>query len=203
LIVMALIVVGAVSILRPEQLPGSEDFKQGSAAQRILVGYAGLQIFADHPVAGVGWRQSSQPDVIGDREVAIAVRRRFPDVRKVLYPDVTPTTVHNTYIQVLAELGIIGFLLFAAMIVTIGYRVVDLIRRLGASHPLYRPAFVMALVLVSSLIFHNEVPLFGGQAETIIPVMIVGVLAAISRIDLEDRLIESSRGAPGRRIRSL
>ncbi len=201
LIVMAVIVIGAVSVLRPEQLPGSEDFKQGSATQRILVGYAGLQVFADNPIAGVGWRQSSEPEVIGDRDIAIAVRRRFPDAREVLYPDVTPTTVHNTYVQVLAELGIIGFLLLAALIVAVGYRVVDLLRRLGPAHPLYRPAFVMALVLVSSLIFHNEVPLFGGQAETIIPVMVVGVLAAISRMDLDDRLTGGSRDERGRRIR--
>ncbi len=69
---------------------------------------------------GAGWRQSSSPDVIGDREIAAEVRERFPDARGEFYPDVSPSSVHNTYVQILADLGLVGFALFAALLVAIG-----------------------------------------------------------------------------------
>ena len=113
-----------VQVFRPEQLPGSEDFDDRSATQRIVVAAAGIEIFERNPIVGVGWRQSTAPEVIGDREIATEVRRQFPDARPTFFPDVTPASVHNTYIQILADLGLIGFTLFAALLITLGVRIV-------------------------------------------------------------------------------
>ena len=171
-----------VQIFRPEQLPGSEGFNDRSATQRIIVAAAGIELFERHPVIGVGWRQSSAPDVIGDREIAVEVRRRFPDARNVLFPDVTPASVHNTYIQILAELGLIGFFFFATMLAVIAVRTISLLKRLGSGHELYAITFTLSLGLLLTLIWHNETPLFGGQSETVIPVLIVGMLAAVAKM---------------------
>ena len=178
----AIVVFTLVQVFRPEQLPGSEDFDDRSATQRIVVAAAGIEIFERNPIVGVGWRQSTAPEVIGDREIATEVRRQFPDARPTFFPDVTPASVHNTYIQILADLGLIGFTLFAALLITLAVRIVALLRRLGRDHDLYPETFAMSLCLLAAVIWHNETPLFGGQAETVIPVLLVGMIAAVARM---------------------
>ena len=177
-----ILVFTSIQVFRPEQLPGSEDFNDRSATQRIIVAAAGIEIFERNPIVGVGWRQSTAPEVIGDREIATEVRRQFPDARPTFFPDVTPASVHNTYIQILADLGLIGFTLFAALLITLGVRIVALLRRLGREHDLYPETFAMSLCLLAAVIWHNETPLFGGQAETVIPVLLVGMIAAVARM---------------------
>jgi O-antigen ligase len=179
------LVFGAVQLFRPEVTPGSEEFKDSSAARRILTIAAGFEIFERNPVIGAGWRQSSNPGVIGDRDVVTDVRRRFPEARPAYYTDVTPTFVHNAYVQVLADLGLVGFLLFVAVIVAIAVRVRDLLRRLGSDHELRREAWVMGLGLLLLLVWFNDKPMFGGQPETVVAALLIGTLAATSRIVAE------------------
>jgi O-antigen ligase len=178
----AVLVFSVVQSVRPEATPNSSSFRESSTAQRIILGATGLEIFAHNPIIGVGWRESSSPAVTGDREIATAIRRKFPNARPIFYPDVTPGSVHNTYVQVLADLGLIGFALFAAMILTIARRVTRLLRDLGRDHELWPQASVMALGLLLVLIWWNDNPLFGGQPETVIPALLVGSLAAIARM---------------------
>jgi hypothetical protein len=184
-LVMALagvLVFGVVRFVRPNVTPGSRDFTTSSTYQRIVLGSAGLEIFARNPVLGVGWRESNSPRVIGNRAVNIRLRERFPSADPTFYPDVNPTSVHNTYIQLLADLGLVGFLLFVAMIVAVTSRVRNLLRRLGPGHELWPQAWAMSLGLLLMLIWLNDNPLFGGQPETVIPALFVGALAATSRI---------------------
>jgi hypothetical protein len=49
-------------------------------------------------------------------EIARELRTRFPGARHDFFPDVTPASVHNTYVQMLADLGLIGFVLFITAI---------------------------------------------------------------------------------------
>jgi O-antigen ligase len=176
------LVFSVVQFLRPEVSPASESFRNGSAAQRIILGAAGLEIFERNPIVGAGWRQSSSPQVIGDREIAMEVRRRFPDFRPIFYPDVTPGSVHNTYVQILADLGLVGFALLVALIVTVALRVRELLRRLGREHALWPQAWTMSLGLLLVLIWSNDNPLFGGQVDTVVPSLFLGALAAIARM---------------------
>jgi O-antigen ligase len=176
------LVFSVVQFLRPEATPNSESFRNSSTAQRIILGAAGLEIFERNPVVGAGWRQSSSPQVIGDREIAMEVRRRFPDSRPIFYPDVTPGSVHNTYVQILADLGLIGFGLLVALIVTVAMRVRELLRRLGREHPLWPPAWTMSFGVLLVLIWINDNPLFGGQVDTVVPALFIGALAAIARM---------------------
>lgn len=179
-----LVVFGVVQQLRPEVTPGGEGFRAGSGTHRAILATAGLEIFERNPIVGVGWRGSSDPAVIGSREIAVEVRRRFPTSRQVFFPDVSPTSVHNLYVQLLADLGLVGFFLFLGLAGVIGYRAVELLRRLGRTHELWRPAFAMTLSLLLLLIWHNDNPLYGGQTETVIPVILIGTLAAVAKMTL-------------------
>jgi O-antigen ligase len=181
-IVAGVVVFSAVQAFRPEVLPGSDHFEESSAAHRVVVGAAGLEIFERNPLIGVGWRQSSEPDVIGDREVVNDVRRRFQEVRPSLFPDVRPTSVHSSYVQILAELGLVGFALFTALIAAIAASAWKLLRSLDRNDKLWREAWAMSMGLVLVLVWLNDNPLFGGQPETEIMALLLGALAATSRI---------------------
>jgi O-antigen ligase len=84
---------------------GAEEL--GSRVKRIAFMIAGLRMFADHPLLGVGISQFGyfynfyQP--LGLAGMAETVK---------LIPN-------NIYVELLAELGIIGFLMFAAFLVTV------------------------------------------------------------------------------------
>ncbi len=108
-VIAGAVAFGIVHATRPEQIPGSPQFSYSSTYSRIVVGAAGLEIWEHHPIFGVGWRGSNTPSVIGARDINIAVRQQLPDANPIFYPDVTPTSVHNTYIQILADLGLVGF----------------------------------------------------------------------------------------------
>ena len=169
-------------VLRPESLPGRLEFTSSTTMHRVLVGAAGLEIFRHHPVIGVGWQQSSKPEYIGDPEINRALGRRFPDAYPHLFPDVRPTSVHNLYIQTLAEAGIIGFIvLMGAFAVTFG-RIRSLVRRLEGDQWAYQTARFLALSLLLMVIWLNENSLFGGQLPTNLIVLVIGLAGALARI---------------------
>jgi O-antigen ligase len=182
LTLIGVIVLGMVHILRPSNAPGSSNFGSSSTLQRAMLGTAGLEIYKQNPVIGAGWRRSQQPEVIGSRDVALAVRKAFPNVKEEFYPDVTPLTVHNTYIQILADLGTVGMLFFLAMLLAIGVATRRLLKRLRLGSPLWDMAWCSALGLLLALVWLNDNPLYGGQIETILIATLVGCLAAIDRI---------------------
>jgi O-Antigen ligase len=88
-----------------------------SYTQRTLLAYIGLRIWLNHPVVGAGWYGSTEPAVVGPE--LPAAHRRFPDVA----PEAFPGPAHEwgvqlLYLQALADLGIVGFLLLVAALVT-------------------------------------------------------------------------------------
>lgn len=90
--------------------PGVETF-----SHRTLLAYLGLRIWSDHPIAGAGWQASGEYDLVS-RYLPDA-HERFPDVPDEAFP--TPSRrygVQNAYVQVLADLGAIGLLLFGGLL---------------------------------------------------------------------------------------
>jgi O-antigen ligase len=83
-------------------------------AQRTVLAYIGIRIFADNPVVGVGWQRSARPDVF--EPYVDDARRRFPDVVDLAFP--APGRewgVQNFYIQMLADAGVIGLVLLLGL----------------------------------------------------------------------------------------
>jgi O-antigen ligase len=174
--------LGIVQVLRPGATPGSTDFRTSSTSQRIIVGWAAVEMFERDPVFGVGWRRSDSPAVIGDRDIAFAVRARFQGANEEFFPDVTPTSVHNAYLQVLAELGVLGVLALGFMIAAVGAGMVRVVRSLPRGDPLWAPARALVLVALLVLVWLNDNPLYGGQVETVVLAVAVGGVLAIGRI---------------------
>lgn len=84
--------------------------------QHTLLAYIGLRIWLHHPIVGAGFEASNDYATYG-RELA-AAHRHFPDVAPSAFP--TPTRsygVQDLYVQVLADLGIVGLVLLAALFV--------------------------------------------------------------------------------------
>lgn len=83
-------------------------------SQRTVLAYIGLRIFEDHPLVGVGWQRSARPEVF--EPYVEDARRRFPDVVELAFPaEGREWGVQNLYIQMLADAGVIGFLLLLAV----------------------------------------------------------------------------------------
>jgi O-antigen ligase len=180
LAIAGLLVFGLVQFLRPSATPTDPAFRESSTSQRIILGSAGLEVFERNPVIGAGWQRSRSPTVIGDPEIASELRSRFPTAKQDFFPDVSPASVHNTYVGVLADLGLIGFALFAAVIVSIGWWTLRLLGRVRGSD--LRPlAWSSALGLVVILLWLNDNPIQGGQLDTIVLAILAGALAAVDK----------------------
>lgn len=84
---------------------------ESNTSVRLLFWGAGLEMLYAHPFTGVG---------AGNYEVAFAAGRRdfvarYPDSPLVAaWEERMPERAHNTYVQMLAELGVIGFAFFVA-----------------------------------------------------------------------------------------
>jgi hypothetical protein len=94
----------------------SADQNVESYAHRSVLAWIGWQIFLDHPVTGVGWEASGDPSRF--MPYVPAARRTFPDEPDLAFP--APNRrygVQNLYVQILADLGAIGFLLLASVFV--------------------------------------------------------------------------------------
>jgi O-antigen ligase len=82
-------------------------------SHHTLLAYIGYRIWLRHPVAGAGWQASGEEPAYGP--VLPAAHRRFPDVAPLSFP--APGReygVQNGYVQVLADLGVIGLVLWLA-----------------------------------------------------------------------------------------
>src|SRR5207244_10171773 len=118
--VIAVAVVGALGMRNTDlgkYLGFLEHEKQQNVetySHRTVLAYIGYRMWLDHPIAGVGWEASGDPARFL-HYVPIA-RRRFPDQPDLVFPSPKRLYgVQNLYLQTLADLGAVGFLLLAAV----------------------------------------------------------------------------------------
>ena len=79
--------------------------------------YLGWRVFLDHPVAGAGWQASGDEYVYGP--YLPVLHRKFPNTPPEGFPSPAhPYGIQNAYVQALADLGVVGLLLFVAALLT-------------------------------------------------------------------------------------
>jgi len=82
--------------------------------QHTVLAYIGLRIWLHHPIAGAGFEASKEFSTYG-RELD-AAHDRFPHVSAKSFPSKTRDYgIQDLYVQVLADLGVVGFGLLAAL----------------------------------------------------------------------------------------
>ena len=91
--------------MKPGQRTTTEDVQ--SFAHRTVLADLASRIYWDHPIFGVGWHASG--DAAAYEPYLDEVRRKYPDQPDLVFPsDEHPWGVQNTYLQTLADMGIIG-----------------------------------------------------------------------------------------------
>jgi O-antigen ligase len=180
---IAMIAALVIWTLRPEDAANLMDESSGSFAHRLMIADAGLRIFQDHPVVGVGWQASATEAVVGTPTLNAALMQTFKNLLTHYFFLEKPTSLHNMYIQLLAELGLIGFALFVRGGVRIGLIVKAILRGIPAQSPDKMRARFYALGLVFLLIWWNTNPLYGGQTESVLAFTFLGALAAMAQCE--------------------
>jgi hypothetical protein len=126
---VAVVAAAGVVVIRGQDLsafarfvgasPRQEDTspnKVQTYAHHTLLLWFGYRIWIDHPVLGVGWEGSAEP---ANFEPYLAeAHERFPDEAPLAFPAAAPERhygVQNVWMQALADLGVIGFLLWVGI----------------------------------------------------------------------------------------
>jgi O-antigen ligase len=128
-------------------------------AQHTLLAYIGVKIFLQHPAVGVGWQGSSEESGFGPH--LAAAHRRFPGSPPLSFPSREhPWGVQNAWVQALADLGVVGFVLFAGLFAT--GLVVAARRALRSPPELAGPALVAGAWLLCAMGTWSAVGLVAG-----------------------------------------
>jgi O-antigen ligase len=191
LLVMLLVGLAIAMALRPQNLPTSSSFGGSTTAHRAVLAYAGFEMFKQDPLFGIGWQRSHEE--ISSPAVSSAVQERFgTSVNPAFIPGVDKTPeVHNSYVQVLAESGLVGFLLLLALLVTMGRGIARVLRSVRSNHRLYVGTRAAVVLLVVVLIWWNDNALFGAQPESVLAATFLGILAAVPAIAAATRRNEA------------
>lgn len=128
-----------------------------SYAQRTVLAYIGIRIFADHPLLGVGWQGSVLEDAYGP--YLDGARRRYPDVTPRALPSPEhPWGVQNAFVQAGADMGVGGL---AALVAVLAAGFLTAVRGVAArADP--EIALVAALWLVVAAAELTALGLFAG-----------------------------------------
>jgi O-antigen ligase len=124
----ALIVLGGAIAIRGTDLEAFAHFlgakqqqkasqaKVQTYAHRTLLTWIGWQIFKDHPLTGVGWEGSAEP--ANFESYLPAAHRHFPNESPLAFPSAAPDRrygVQDSWVQALADLGVVGLLLWVGV----------------------------------------------------------------------------------------
>jgi O-antigen ligase len=91
-------------------------------AHRTLLVWIGYEIWKDHPLLGVGWEGSAEP--ANFLPYIPAAKARFPNEAALAFPAAAPDRrygVQNVWVQALADLGVVGCLLWAGTFAAAGW----------------------------------------------------------------------------------
>ncbi len=130
----ALIVLGGAIAIRGTDLeafahflgakhqPKSSQAKVQTYAHRTLLTWIGWQIWKSHPLTGVGWEGSAEPVNFGP--FLPAAHRHFRNESPLAFPGSAPDRrygVQDSWVQALADLGVVGFVLWVGVFASAGW----------------------------------------------------------------------------------
>ncbi len=138
---MALVVLVGAMFMRSSALTsfarfaglGHQENGRGveSYSHRWVLDYVGLKIFLDHPLVGAGWQSGYDEFAYGP--MLADAHRRFPSQPAQAFPaPAHPWGIQSAYVEVLAELGVVGGALFVAWIAAGFWTAIATIRRARA-----------------------------------------------------------------------
>lgn len=126
--------------------PGSAE----SARIRPFFFDIGTEMFRSSPLVGVGADNFGQEFVRYRMQYA---EQNPKDTNLALADDALAERAHNEYIQIAAELGVVGILIFGVLLAGIVYSGIDLLRNFRRASPYAVAAFIgLAAFLASSLV---------------------------------------------------
>jgi O-antigen ligase len=187
---LVLVAIGLVltSVLRPDNVASSSgQFNRSTTVHRQVLATAGLQLFVENPIVGVGWARA--PEEIGSVRIDEVLRKQFGDsVNPEFFPRKNPTNVHNAYVEVLAETGIVGVILFLMFVITAFRRIRGILNDPSLSADAMAYARCAAAIVLAIAVWFNDNAVFGNQPETVLLAVMLGVLAAIPAVDRRSKL---------------
>ena len=118
-----------------------------STKLRELIWNVGLETFKENPLIGVGADNFGQEFVPYRMQYA----ERHPDDPNLAFGDYgLAERAHNEYIQIAAELGVVGILIFGVLLAGITYAGICLLRRAPRASPYTVAAFIGLAAFLSS-----------------------------------------------------
>ena len=182
LLVVVAIGLMLTSVLRPENVASSSsEINQSTTVHRQVLATAGLQLFIENPIVGVGWARG--PAEIGSVRIDEVLRKQFSSVNPEFFPRKNPTNVHNAYVEVIAETGIVGLVLFLIFVVTAFRRIRHILNDPSLSVDALAYARCAAAIILCVAVWFNDNAVFGLQPETVFLAVMLGVVAAIPAVD--------------------
>ena len=191
LLALVVIGLGAAMALRPSNLPMSSKFGESTTVHRSYWRTRDSSSSSSSPLFGIGWQQA--PVEVGSPTVSAALHKRFGSgVNPEFIPEGgSAPELHNSYIQVLAETGLIGFLLLIAVLLALGRGIAGILRSVRSNHRLYIAARAAVVLLVVILVWWNDNALYGAQPESVLAATFLGILAATPAVALAGRRDEA------------
>jgi O-antigen ligase len=188
-VLLLVALLATVTWLRPYDAPGSASFGSGTANVRLIYAVDGIEQFTQHPILGVGYQKSSLPSNFANPAIVADLHRRFPNTTSGIIPNPhacsslnpgtqchSPTTVHDAYVQIAAESGIIGLGALLVMALVMGRRI-HALRRRDLEPETARLLRWAVLLLAVVMIWWNDNPLYGAHPETLLAALALGTLA--------------------------
>jgi len=150
----------------------------GAWSQRLIFAYMGWHIFVAHPVLGTGWYPQLPPKEYV--RFLPETKRRFPDQPANYFPQPDGTFIPQmTYDQVLYELGLVGAVLFLAVL-AMAIRASVAAGRAPPDPRAPLDAYIAPAWTASLLGVLAGAALYGGDAITVILWVTLGAAAALA-----------------------
>jgi O-antigen ligase len=166
--------LAGMRLLRPSDFEGLVQLSGGSFVHRLVMASAGLLLLARSPLFGLGWQMSLSTDALKDPALNATLLQWFPAIPGNYFPSETPTSLHNLYLEIAVELGLIGLSAFVVLAIAIARAAALAIAKRQDACAVY-----YAYALLTLMIWWNSSALWGGQAETFLVFVATGAVCAM------------------------